>query len=96
MEIRKPNGDTWVLSREESKLFLKLDAKPKVAAKKTQNLEVPKKVRLPNKNKAWNPAEDKLVTSTLSARRIAGQLGRSKVSIYARRSKLKQIVKNQG
>lgn len=92
MEIRKQNGDVWVLSKQETMDFLKIDNKPKERKARTQDLEEHIKIRLPNKNKAWATAEDKLVTSTLSAKRIAKQLGRTKTAVYARRCALKRQV----
>jgi hypothetical protein len=51
----------------------------------------PSKKRYPNKYKPWNKAQDDAVNSSLSVKRIARQLGKTKAAVYSRRYQLKMI-----
>jgi hypothetical protein len=57
----------------------------------------PSKKRYPNKYKPWNKAQDDAVNSSLSVKRIAKQLGKTKAAVYSRRYQLKiKAVKQNG
>lgn len=100
MKLKVNGFDIEGTPQEVKNLLEIMNGQTEVKVKKPEVISYPKhrtvrekttRARYPNKYKTWSRAEDEAVGSTLSARRIAKQLGRSYKAVYSRRYQLKVL-----